>query len=205
MSVAFYPDKGLVCYGSEQAAVKAGLSFPFPGKNVEDFGKTTGDDMDADALRLDLDDLNGEVCLLDWGRRKFKSSAVTAPNRMLPRYKLMNGNITVVLSQEDGVVAKQDKQLYHRMTRLTRNRFIKPLPTIGQDPVYTDITEIPMVCQNIQHDWKAQKARSSLNRLTAFNLAGCLRARMDAHASGKVPPRAVDIVLTGYVSLPLFF
>lgn len=194
MSVAFYPDKGLVCYGSEQAAVKAGLSFPFPGK-MEDRGVTT--EMDEDALRLDLDDLNGEVCLLDWGRQKFKTSSVTAPNRFLPRYRLMNGKITVVMSQENDSVAKKDQQLYHRMTRLTRNQFIKPLPEIGKDPVYTDIKGIPQACQEIQDDWTAQKAKSSLNRLTAFNLAGCLRARMEAHAAGKVPARAVDILLTG--------
>ena len=31
ISVAFYPKKGLICYGSEQAAVKAGLGAAMPG------------------------------------------------------------------------------------------------------------------------------------------------------------------------------
>ena len=34
ISIAFYPKKGLICYGSEQAAVKAGLSIPTPGGDV---------------------------------------------------------------------------------------------------------------------------------------------------------------------------
>ncbi len=63
MSIAFYPRKGLICYGSEQAAVKAGLNYENPRGNI-----ALGDSMEADnAVRLDLDDLGGEICLLDWG------------------------------------------------------------------------------------------------------------------------------------------
>ena len=54
MSVAFYPRKGLVLYGSEQAAVKAGLGVPFPGNAAHDLDHSLGD-VDNDALRLDLD------------------------------------------------------------------------------------------------------------------------------------------------------
>ena len=66
MSVAFYPTKGLICYGSEQAAVKAGINIPFPGK-LPDVLEKSHLDIDNDSLRLDLDDLGGELCLLDWG------------------------------------------------------------------------------------------------------------------------------------------
>ena len=59
MSIAFYPKKGLICYGSEQAAVKAGLSIPTPGGDIlaSVHGGEYGDDNAA--IRLDLDDLNG--------------------------------------------------------------------------------------------------------------------------------------------------
>ena len=63
LSLAFYPRKGLICYGSEQASVKAGLNYDNPGGNI-----VQGDSREADdAVRLDLDDLGGEICLLDWG------------------------------------------------------------------------------------------------------------------------------------------
>jgi hypothetical protein len=63
MSIAFYPSKGLVCYGSEQASVKAGMNTAFPGA-VDELGTSRGD-IDADVLRLDLDDLGGEIMCLD--------------------------------------------------------------------------------------------------------------------------------------------
>jgi hypothetical protein len=34
MSIAFYPDNGVICYGSELAAVKAGLTFKNPAGDV---------------------------------------------------------------------------------------------------------------------------------------------------------------------------
>jgi len=54
MSLAFYPSKGLVCYGSEQAAVKAGINVDFPGHDIDGLGRSRGE-IDNDALRLDLD------------------------------------------------------------------------------------------------------------------------------------------------------
>lgn len=59
LSVAFYPRKGVICYGSEQAAVKAGLNYETPsGKSS--FG-TDFEFVDENAVRLDLDDLGGEM------------------------------------------------------------------------------------------------------------------------------------------------
>ena len=59
--IGFYPRKGLICYGSEQAAVKAGLNYENPGGNI-----VQGDTREADnAVRLDLDDLvSRELSLL---------------------------------------------------------------------------------------------------------------------------------------------
>jgi hypothetical protein len=80
MSVAFYQKTGLVCYASEQAALKAGMgvAVPIAGGGLSDqtsikLSQLNGDDeeennsMLKEAWRLDLDDLGGEICLLDWG------------------------------------------------------------------------------------------------------------------------------------------
>ena len=58
LSIAFYPRKGVICYGSEAAAVKAGLNYEAPQKSM------VGTDfkcVDENAVRLDLDDLGGEI------------------------------------------------------------------------------------------------------------------------------------------------
>ena len=197
MSIAFYPKKGLICYGSEQAAVKAGLDAELPGADKAGLG-TSRHDVDIDALRLDLDDLGGEIIVLDWGGKNYKNTPVSVPNRHLTEHKLMNGAVTAILYQESKS-ARQDSQLYHRMTRLTRNRFIKPLEEEPEDHdlVQADIRDIPRICQNIQDEWHSARAATSLNRLTAFNLSRCLRQRLDAHVAGTVPPLAVDILITG--------
>eukprot|EP00957_Ditylum_brightwellii_P190358 14490707-Ditylum_brightwellii.AAC.1 len=86
MSIAFYPKKGVICYGSEQAAVKAGIGAAVPdgmsGKSI-----TTVDENDV-AVRLDLDDLGGEICLIEWGDSGAEGHhMVSPPNRHLPLYK----------------------------------------------------------------------------------------------------------------------
>ena len=49
----------MICFGSEQAAVKAGLNYDLPqGKTIGGFPYKT---LDENAVRLDLDDLGGEV------------------------------------------------------------------------------------------------------------------------------------------------
>jgi len=194
MSIAFYPSKGIICYGSEQAAVKAGLSYGFPG-DEDSLGRSRGD-VDNDALRLDLDDLGGEIICLDWGSSMYKSPAVSRPNRGLVQHELMNGFVEAVIYQESKATT-QDPQIYHRMTRLSRNRFIKPLQKEPEDLVLKDIRDIPKICRSIQDEWKSDCASSSLNRLTAYNLSRSLRKRLEAHVAGEVHPRAIDILLTG--------
>jgi hypothetical protein len=61
----------------------------------------------------------------------------------------------------------------------------------------TDIQDIQRICRTIQDDWHSNKAATSLNRLTAFNLSICLRSRLEAHVKRSVPSNAVDILLTG--------
>ena len=173
--------------------MKAGLSARLPVPDV--FGDSQRE-IDHDALRLDLDDLGGEIILLDWGLRKYKFPPVSNPNSYLVQHELMNGNLHAILYQESKSTT-QDPQLYHRLTRLTRNRFIKPIPDESSDLILTDIQDIPRICQNIQKDWHSDKAATSLNRLTAYNLSRCLRDRIKGHIAGIVHPRSIDILLTG--------
>mmetsp|Transcript_12587 Transcript_12587/g.29481 ORF Transcript_12587/g.29481 Transcript_12587/m.29481 type:complete len:1616 (+) Transcript_12587:106-4953(+) len=199
MSIAFYPDKDLICYGSEQAAVKAGMGSKidavFRDENLQSTSSSRRE-LDNESTRLDLDDLGGEVIVLDWGCRKYRSSPVSLPNRHLEEYHLMNGKITAILHQESKST-KIDSELYHRMTKLSGNPLIQPLKSLTDDPVLADIQDIPRVCKRIQDDWHSRRASTSLNRLTAFNLSRCLRKRLEQHVAGTVPNMSVDILLTG--------
>lgn len=223
MSVAFYPKKGLICYGSEQAAVKAGLSVETPNGDIlaSVHGGEYGDDNAA--VRLDLDDLNGEICLLDWGEDCIP--AVSYPNSHLEQYPLMGGTVTAILAVEGEMKIEQptafmrqksieniapssprrnkgvsvDKKLFHRMTRLEGNELIKMLPEESNDPVLTDISDIPRILKNIQDDWRNKPQGSmSLNRLTAWNLARCLKKRLERRLNGSIKSEhSIDVVLTG--------
>jgi hypothetical protein len=216
LSVAFYPKKGLICYGSEQAAVKvclfllsslsyttgifskptvillsqrtqAGLNYENPGGNL-----MGGIDKEADnAVRLDLDDLGGEICLIDWGS---SDPAISPPNRGLKVSKVMNGSVSVVLLQQSKMF-KGATNLSKRMILLENNEFIKPLLGDCADPVLKDIHDIPRVCSEIQEDWH----HVGLNRMTAWNLANCIRSRLKARIDGRIECHGgqVDILVTG--------
>jgi len=190
-SIAFYPRKGIICYGSEQAAVKAGLNYENPGdsKNV---ARNAHDEKD-NAVRLDLDDLGGEICLLDWGYAGNDKPSISPPNRNLQVDKVMNNSVNLVLlhlSQVDS-----GKKLAKRLTPLEHNEFIKPLLDDCADPVLLDIRDIPRVCQQIQDDWQTV----GLNRMTAWNLTSCIRERMQAIVDGKIKHNGgtIDILVTG--------
>jgi len=189
MSVAFYPSKGIVCYGSEQAAVKAGMNVQLPGSK-EAFNGNGG------AVRLDLDHVGGEILLLDWGQQKYDCLSMSKPNRHLVNHELMNGSVFAVLYQESQV-STQDLALSHRLTTLSDNRFIKSLPEESKDLILTDLQDIPRFCLSIQDDWHSFNAATSLNRLTAYNLSRCLRDRLESHVKGTVRAHAIDILLTG--------
>mmetsp|Transcript_55168 Transcript_55168/g.165297 ORF Transcript_55168/g.165297 Transcript_55168/m.165297 type:complete len:1653 (-) Transcript_55168:851-5809(-) len=221
LSVAFYPTKGIVLYGSEQAAVKAAMNVDVPGDGRHnDILEKSHLDVDHDALRLDLDDLGGEICLLDWGGRKFRNPALSVPDRATAqKHRVMNGSMNVYLFQESSTAIHPGRLLYHRMTRLTRNQFVRPLQPEAADLILKDIRDIPRVCQAIQDDWRGAGSRNyaphgvrpptqqgsskapnmSLNRLTAWNLARCLRKRMEGLAEGTIhrDGGTVDILLTG--------
>ena len=187
LSIAFYPKKGLILYGSEQAAVKAGLNYVNPGGDI-----VQGITREADnAVRLDLDDLGGEIVLLDWGFAGDSEPAMSPPNRNLMVNKLMNNCVNVVLLQQSDTF----KPISKRLTLLENNEFIKPLSHDCTDPVLTDIQDIPRICADIQNDWRSV----GLNRMTAWNLARCIQTRMKAHVDGSIKchGNTVDILVTG--------
>jgi len=198
MSIAFYPDKDLICFGSEQAAVKAGMGVELEERDNESLQDSnfSSREFDIESTRLDLDDLGGEIVVLDWGVGKYRTPPVSFPNHHLREYRLMKGKITAILHQESKST-KTNSELFHRMTKLSDNPLIRPLGPSTDDPVLTDIQDIPKVCKNIQEDWDSHKAATSLNRLTAYNLSRCLRKRLEQHVAGTVPNMSVDILLTG--------
>ena len=69
--------------------------------------RSRGDDAERDderdAARLDLDDLNGEVCLLDWGEG---GAAVSLPSRRYETFPQMAGALNVVLAMERARLAR---------------------------------------------------------------------------------------------------
>ena len=211
MSVAFYPRTGLICYGSEQAAVKAGLGAAPPGSAAAD--AAGGGDDALDATRLDLDDLNGEVCLMDWGGGDV---AVSLPSQHYETHAQMAGALKIVLAADAPVPRARGerlavrarpreerdasrKALFHRMTRLEGTELIKPLAPDLPDLVGADLRDIPRAMREIQEDWRgAPRGTVSLNRLTAWNLSRCLRRRLDRRIAGTSKShRSVDVVVTG--------
>lgn len=166
---------------------QAGLNYENPGGNIA----SGVDDKEADlAVRLDLDDLGGEICLLDWG---FSEPAISAPNRHLTVNKLMNGSVSVVLLHQSKMF--KDDNLHRRMILLENNEFIRPLLNSGTDPVLADIRDIPKICSQIQEDWHD----IGLNRMTAWNLANCIRSRLNARVDGTIESHGgqIDILVTG--------
>ena len=187
MSVAFYARKGIICYGSEAAAVKACLDVDL---NSSDPLQRSLGDVDNDVVRLDLDDLGGEVLCLDWGT----VNPVSKPHRGLQQHKLIYGAVTAILKSSTS--SSHCNELYHRMTRLTRNELINPLKLDPKDPVRQDIEDIPRVLKGIQDGWHSAHATTSMNRLAAFTLSRCLRARLEDHVRNE-SKGSLDILVTG--------
>ena len=150
--------------------------------------------VDENAVRLDLDDLGGEICLLDWGYGGDNEPAVSPPNRNLAVDKLMGGAVSIVLLRQQSTMGLGVK-LHKRLVQLEDNEFIKPLLDDCDDPVLKDIQDIPRICANIQEDWQDV----GLNRMTAWHLAQCIQKRMQGRVDGSIhtDPSTVDILVTG--------
>lgn len=203
MSLAFYPRKQLILWGSEQAAVKAGLNMDspemFPSGNSLD---TSILNLKEDVLRLDLDDLGGEICLVDYAQDIYETSPVSVPNRDIKAESVMHNQARLYIVSEEGHHHhKEGTLLYHRMTKLTKNRLITDLQPDSQDLIANDIRDTPGICASIQDDWLGvgNDSMFSLNRLTAWNLGRCLKSRLEKYANKEFHtcPNRVDILVTG--------
>ena len=172
MSIAFYPDKGVICYGSELAAVKAGMTFDCPGgNNKSKYGSVSSSkflmDMTQETCRFDLDDLGGEVALIDFSKP---------------------GDATIKTYQE----SKTAGTVRSRITPLKGNEFLLPLTPDYDDPILSDIQSIPVMLQNIQTKWKD----GGLNRMAAWYLGKKLSQRLQGRVVGKYG-NSLDILVTG--------
>lgn len=179
MSIVFYPKKGLITYGSELAAVKAGLIFDAPKTVVIPQLKADEDgkfDVTKETCRFDLDDLGGEVVLVDISEK-------TADGRSIPHITAHQESMTTGPNLKD------------RTTILDNNEFLLPLTKTMVDPIQDDIQNIPAVTSAIQADWQ----EGGLNRVSAWSLGRCLRRRLKDRVDGKVAVNAstVDILVTG--------
>eukprot|EP00873_Tetraselmis_striata_P038273 jgi/Tetstr1/458537/TSEL_044940.t1 len=182
MSVAFYPRSKTVLYGSEQAAVKAALGL-VPAGPVPNEG--------LDAVRLDLNDLEGEVCQLSWmeagsGGMQMPNKAASGPNATM----LMGGALCVRLANLQR--EKPSAELRPRLVRLEDNPLITPIPPAVKDPVGADVAEIPSALAALQRDWVSP---GSLNRLSACSLGRDVLKKL-ADTNPKNNGR-VDVLLTG--------
>lgn len=183
MSVAFYPKEGMISYGSELAAVKVGLTLETPERVRASGPKrmTIGDADDSEdeylveqISRLDLDDLGGEIVLLDWG-------CGTSGN-----------DVEALVHQESKT---SHSCISSRIVLLENNEFVRALTMDSRDPVLEDIRDIPRVCKHIQDNWK----EADLNRYTALNIVSKIKQRLVSRMTGKVPTHcnSIDILLTG--------
>ena len=150
--------------------------------------------VDEDAVRFDLDDLGGEIALLDWGYAGDNEPAVSPPNRALPVYKLMGGAVNVITLHQENAMSKSS-YLHKRLVALENNEFIKPLLDDCDDPVLGDIQDIPKICHNIQEDWKDV----GLNRMSSWHLMQCIKKRLKGKVDGSIEDHAgqIDILVTG--------
>ncbi|CAE7837945.1 unnamed protein product [Symbiodinium sp. CCMP2592] len=212
MAVAFYPEAGLLLYGSEAAAVKAGLGLsaakaakPLSSGLSRLNSKDDSDSSDSSissledghpkpafstgpAMRLDLDDFAGEICLLDW------SGGV--PYASFAHRKLQPQAMSEVLTLTSVRGGLMQTRLQKRLVAIEDNPLVMPLPDTRScgDPVAKDIRDIPSALEKIQKDWDTGEG---LNRITAWTLTRALHRRLREKANGKVAGDAVDLLITG--------
>eukprot|EP00667_Euglena_gracilis_P000989 EG_transcript_989 len=187
ISVAFYPQLQLILYGSEQAAVQAALDTV-----AEDIGVSVVQSWSQIATRLDLDDLGGEICLLDWGDGR-PSVSKHAPT-VCESVDMQGPKVTVTLLHESRLVPARFES---RLVPLERNPLVLPLPKPVSDTVGHDINEIPKVLKAIEESFYTVEG---LNRVTAATFCRKLEQRLRksaARTTALKPPNEVDVLITG--------
>ena len=172
------------------------MNYETPGGDVA-IDRTIHGSFVEETRRLDLDDLGGEICLLDWHYKDETEPLISVPNRNVTIHKIMSGKINLaIISESKANKDGKKKLLHHRMTPLENNEWIKPLlDSSSSDLVGYYISDIPRACYSIQSDWQ----EIGLNRLTAWNFSRQLERRLQAIADGVADRNAgsVDILVTG--------
>ena len=149
ISVAVFPQEGMILWGSEQSAVKAAM-------DAVPIAQTT--DPDQRAMRLDLDDLGGEIILLVFSssdvRREAIDSNAKEDSAGSKRYKRMTSLAPSVIKGMDirmgplqtctvcafvPMSKAADKDMRARMIPLRDNPLIHPMPVFEKDGVHLDI------------------------------------------------------------------
>ena len=125
--------------------------------------------MEEETCRFDLDDLGGEVVLIDYST-KTKAKITTHQES-----KSSGGNVRA------------------RVTPLGGNEFLLPLTPDKDDPIADDIQSIPRALDHIQSNWQ----EGGLNRMTAWHLGRRLKNRLQKRIDGTIQGSGVDILLTG--------
>ena len=121
---------------------------------------------DEPAFRLDLDDLGGEICVLDWaGAAGLPPLQLSKQELNLRHYSVMRDAVTVTLISETVALSKQS--FFQRLVPIEDNPLVHPLPESCEDPVAMDIRDIPAALRWIQEDWNGG---NSLNRATGMGV-----------------------------------
>jgi hypothetical protein len=118
---------------------------------------------------LDLDDLGGEMVLIDWGHGPSSYSAEIAS---YPTHSMMSGKVSLTIIQESGTKHTDFKK---RLVRLHQNPLIKPLPDAVEDAVAQDVADIPQVLSDIITSWDSG---TSINNISSWWLGRCISERL---------------------------
>ena len=199
MSVAFYPETGIVMFGSESAATKAGMTLARDANKASTRRVVTVGVLEhtGGSQRLDMDDVNGECLQLRWGAANAMKPLLRIDGTVeMMSYRDQNGVASSLLAWThiDGKHINQ-KPLMKRMLKLDGNPLVEQLPPMGiPDPVGKDIQDIPAVLRKIKNDWN--EPENSLNRMSAFTLSNLLRRRMKS-IDAKTHDGSLDVLVTG--------
>lgn len=153
-----------------QAACKAGINF-------------LGEDNSTGAVRIDLDDLGGEACLIDWGEGR---ASLSPGSTELQTSKVLKGAASITLAQEQ----LQAKSFESRLIEITGNDLVLPLPPAVKDSVGADIADIPRALKAITESMDGE------NAMPTYCLGKELMKRIKAYDKG-THNGTVDVLLTG--------
>ena len=134
-------------------------------------------------MRIDLDDLGGEVCLIDWGEG---DASIVPEAHELKRVMVMGGKASITLAQEQ----RQTRSFDMRLVEVTGNELVLPLPGAVKDAVGADINDIPRALKVVSESMEGE------NAMPTYCLGKELLKRIKAYDAG-THDGSVDILLTG--------